>query len=117
MVECARAISGSSANRRGLHPVCSRNARMRAASASGTCVGECCGRLERSSRHANDSRSAGLAARHRWTHVQTVEVETFAQAADWANVSPSSITHRVTSQRPRAVKRALWCGIRASLKA
>ena len=80
------------------------------ASSAGTRRGERCGRLERSARHANDARSAGAPVRQRRTHSHTVDFETFAQAAAWANVSPSSTTRRTTSQRPRAVKRALWCG-------
>jgi hypothetical protein len=74
---------------RTLHPVRSRGSQILAASAAGTRPGERCGRLERSSRHASDTRSAGEAARQRRTHSQTVDFDTFAQAAAWANVSPS----------------------------
>ena len=61
-------------------------------------------------RHASDARSAADADRQRPTHPCTVDLDTFAQAAACANVSPSSTTRRTTSHRPRAVKRALWCG-------
>jgi len=100
-----------------LQPVRSRSSQIRAASSAGTCRGLLFGRLDRSSKQVSDARSAGAACRQRRTHSQTVDFETFAQAAAWANVSPSSITRRATSHLPRAVKRALWCGIRASLKA
>ncbi len=103
--------------RLGLHPVRRRSSQIRSASSVGTCAGERRGRLERSSKHAKDARAAGVAARHRRTHSHTVDFETFAQAAAWANVSPSSTTRRTTASLPRAVKRALWCDIRASLKA
>ena len=40
-----------------------------------------CGRWERSVRHASDARSLGVASRQRRTHSQTVDRETFGQAA------------------------------------
>jgi hypothetical protein len=61
---------------------------MRASSSAGTLPGEWCGRLERSARQDSEVCSAGVAARQRATHSQTVDFETFAQAAAWANVSP-----------------------------
>jgi hypothetical protein len=108
-VECDCAIAGSSARRRGLQPVRSRSSQIRVSSSAGTRPGERCGRLERSARHPNDARSSGDAWRQRRTQSQTVAFETFAQAAAWANVSPSSTTRRTTSQRPSGVWRALWC--------
>jgi len=62
-------------------------------------------------RHANDSRSAELAARQRRTHSQTVDFDTFPHAAACAKDIPSSTTRRTTISRPRGVIRALWCDI------
>jgi hypothetical protein len=86
MVECGR--PSSSANRRGLQPVRWRVSQIRSSSAAGSRAGERCGRLERSCKQLSDRWSVSLAARQRATHSQTVDFETFAQAAAWANVSP-----------------------------
>src|SRR5439155_5255796 len=107
-VECGRPTS--SASRRGLQPVRRRSSQIRCSSAAGTCLGLVFGRLERSCRQASDARSAGEAARQRTTQPWTVDFETFAQAAAWANVSPSSTTRRTISHRPSGVWRALGCG-------
>ena len=85
-VECGRPTS--TAIVLGLQPVRVRSSQMRASSSAGTLPGEWCGRLERSARQASEACSARVAARQRRTHSQTVDFETFAQAAAWANVSP-----------------------------
>jgi hypothetical protein len=94
-VECGRPTS--SAILRGLQPVLRRSSQIRASSSAGTRAGEPCGRLERSARPASDARSAGVARRQRATHSHTLDLDTFAQAAAWANVCPSSTTQRTTS--------------------
>ena len=83
---------------------------MHRASAAGTRAGLRFGRLERSAKHTNDARSSHAAVRQRRTHSNTVDFATFAQAAAWANVAPSSTTRRTTCHRPSGVWRALWCG-------
>ena len=102
--------AGSSARRLGLQPVRLRSSQILAASSAGTWRGELRGRLERSAKQTSESRSASVAVFQRWTHVQTVDFDTPAQAAACANVSPSSTTLRTTTERPNGVWLALWCG-------
>jgi hypothetical protein len=73
-VECGRPTS--TAIVLGLQSVRRRNSQIHVSSSAGTLPGERCGRLERSCKHANDSRSSQLAARQRATHSQTVDFET-----------------------------------------
>ena len=72
-VECGRPTS--TAIVLGLQPVRRRNSQIRCSSSRGTRAGEWRGRLERSARALSDSRSGGVAARHRRTHSQTRRYE------------------------------------------
>jgi hypothetical protein len=84
MVECGRPTS--LAINRGPQPVRSRTAQIAACSCAGSIAGLVRGRDERSSKQLSDWRSAGLADRHRQTHLWTVDLTTFEAAAAASNV-------------------------------
>ena len=92
-VEWGRAMSGSSARRRGLQPVFSRRSQIFLASPSGTWAGlRLRARGAVGQRRARLRRSASVAARQRRTHSQQVDFATFEAAAAASNVSRSSST-------------------------
>ena len=105
--------AGHARDQRGPQPVSRRAAQSRSSSSGEQRRGLLAGRLERSLRHASDACSSSAAARQR--RVQTHAVEAATPHADAASrsVDPCS-TSRTSSRRPRGVRRALGCCIRAS---
>src|SRR5215213_229983 len=93
-VECARAMSGSSASRRGLQPVRRRSSQIRVASSAGTCAGEDIGRLERSSKEPAEGVLVawGDTLKGRKVVLGSPSAAAKATRAGWTSGATSSIT-------------------------
>ena len=79
------------ATSRGPQPVLLRQAQIASANSGASCLGERCGRLERSNRHDNDARPSAVASSQRCHQRCAVAGDTLKQAAACFSVIPPAI--------------------------